>query len=42
MKEHGLTVPKFYKILQESEIAAACDIVGFPAVLKVINSVQHV
>eukprot|EP00188_Purpureofilum_apyrenoidigerum_P002070 Plantae.Rhodophyta-Purpureofilum_apyrenoidigerum.ctg22328.p1 GENE.Plantae.Rhodophyta-Purpureofilum_apyrenoidigerum.ctg22328~~Plantae.Rhodophyta-Purpureofilum_apyrenoidigerum.ctg22328.p1 ORF type:complete len:558 (-),score=110.14 Plantae.Rhodophyta-Purpureofilum_apyrenoidigerum.ctg22328:1698-3371(-) len=34
MKEHGLPVPKFYKITSEDQVVEACEFVGFPAVLK--------
>lgn len=34
MAQHGLPVPKFYSIKSESDVQAACDLVGFPAILK--------
>eukprot|EP00184_Porphyridium_aerugineum_P008601 CAMPEP_0184692272 /NCGR_PEP_ID=MMETSP0313-20130426/823_1 /TAXON_ID=2792 /ORGANISM="Porphyridium aerugineum, Strain SAG 1380-2" /LENGTH=545 /DNA_ID=CAMNT_0027150097 /DNA_START=149 /DNA_END=1786 /DNA_ORIENTATION=- len=34
MKEFGLPVPKFCQIMSEADIEPACEVVGFPAILK--------
>ncbi|KAJ8909103.1 hypothetical protein NDN08_005799 [Rhodosorus marinus] len=34
MRDYGIPVPKFYKIMNKDEVSKACDAVGFPAVLK--------
>eukprot|EP00182_Erythrolobus_australicus_P001441 CAMPEP_0185832910 /NCGR_PEP_ID=MMETSP1353-20130828/2364_1 /TAXON_ID=1077150 /ORGANISM="Erythrolobus australicus, Strain CCMP3124" /LENGTH=547 /DNA_ID=CAMNT_0028531143 /DNA_START=56 /DNA_END=1699 /DNA_ORIENTATION=- len=34
MRDCGLPVPKFYQIMSEADLEPACDLVGFPAILK--------
>lgn len=34
MAEHNLPVPKFFSITKPEHIAQACDLVGFPAIIK--------
>lgn len=34
MAEHNLPVPKFVSLWKEEDVVPACDVVGFPAILK--------